>query len=318
MPNDWDLGHACPLASVENSVELVLVLAIALSFLIISPVNAQNPHLGPTWSKTYQDVAFGPITVAATLDRGLVVGGHSGAGWIMRANLDGDPIWSRSLLPVGYSDADVTSIKQTHDGGYIVAGAAVPLGRSAVQAWLLKLDREGSVQWSKTFAGPAGREIFFESEQTFDDGYVVVGNTASFGYPPGHLDNGWIVRLDSSGTVVWQKALGGQDISSIEQTKDGGFIVSGTVGVEGSARAWVFKLNPHGNVVWEKAYGMDAYYNQAKSVEQTHDGGYVVAIAAGFLYPVALILRLNSKGDIIWQKTYSGGGSTTPVSISET
>jgi hypothetical protein len=248
-----------------------------------------------------------------------VVAGHGTGGWIMKANLAGNPEWSRSYIPLGYSDADAGgSIQQTRDGGYIVAGTAEPMGRGIVQAWLLKLDEVGNVQWSRTYTGPAGEEAFFQAQQTFDGGYVAVGNTASFGYPPGHLSNGWVVKLDRAGNVVWQEAFGGEDVSSIDQTNDGGFVLSGTVGVDGAAEAWVLKLSPEGSVVWQKGYALSPYYNRAYFVQQTHDGGYAVAVAAGFLFPDALILKLDNEGDIVWQKTYGGGWSTTPAWIGET
>jgi len=233
----------------------------------------------------------------------------------MKADIAGEPEWSRYYSPMGYSTtccSGIDSIGQTSDGGYVVAGyAGFSTGPS--DAWLFKLGANGDVQWSKTYRGPQRGEEFFRAQQTFDGGYVAVGNTASFGYPPGHLSNGWVLKLDKNGNIVWQEAFGGQDISSIDQTRDGGFVVAGTVGVDNRADAWIFKLDREGNVVWQKAYEASTR-TDAYSIQQTRDGGYIVA---GHSSLGALILRLDRKGNILWQKTENGSGFTTH-SVSET
>ena len=302
----------------------MVIVAFLLSMPLVSPVSGDKDS-GNTWSRIYQPAKIGHVAIRETSDGGFVASGQGFGGWVMKANLAGDPEWSRYYLPMGYSDADAgSSIRPTRDGGYIVAGAAEPIGRSLVQGWLLKLDPSGSVQWSKTFAGPVGEEAFFQADQTIDGGYVAVGNTASFGYPPGHFSNGWVLKLDQNGNVVWQKAFGGEDISSVDETSDGGFVVAGTVGVEGRAEAWVFKLDVSGSIVWARAFEA-AVRTEAYSVQQTHDGGYVVAGEAVALTTYgslesssALLLRLDSKGNLLWEKSFGGSGFSRPSSIVET
>ncbi len=98
-----------------------------------------------------------------------------------------------------------------------------------------------------------------------------------------------------------------QDIHYVEQTRDGGFVVAGTVGTDNRAEAWIFKLDPIGNIVWEKAYEV-AIRTEAFSIHETRDGGYIVA---GHSSLGALVLRLDREGNIRCQKTLNGSGFTT-------
>jgi len=228
--------------------------------------------------------------------------------WIIRANAAGEPEWSRNYEPIGYTAtccSTIESIEQTSDGGYVAAGVAAS-SPGPSDAWLFKLDPNGNVQWSKTYHGDQRVEGFFQAEPTRDGGYVAVGNTFSFG-SPGHPSNGWVLKLDRAGNVVWQEAFGGQDTFSIDQTKDGGFIVAGTVDVDGRAEAWVFKLDREGNISWQKAYAVAAR-TEAFSIHETQDGGYVVA---GHSTLGALVLRLDRTGKIQWLRTLEGSGFTT-------
>jgi hypothetical protein len=124
-------------------------------------------------------------------------------------------------------------------------------------------------QWAKTYGGILS-DSASSIQQTTDGGYIVVGGTMSFG--TGSFDV-WVLKLDNSGSVQWQKAYGGtsQDFAqSVQQTKDGGYIVAGeTVSFAG---AWVLKLDSLGDIQWQKTYGG----TYTKSVQQTTDGGYIL------------------------------------------
>ena len=98
-------------------------------------------------------------------------------------------------------------------------------------------------QWAKTY-GVTGYEYAYSIQQTADGGYIVAGYTSSSG--AGDTD-AWVLKLNSDGTVAWQKTYGGTgDIAySIQQTADGGYIVAGCTNSFGAGNrdAWVLKLN---------------------------------------------------------------------------
>jgi hypothetical protein len=136
------------------------------------------------------------------------------------------------------------------------------------------------VTWAKSYGG-AKVDWAFSIQQTSDGGYIVAGETYSFG--TGGWDF-WVLKLNSSGSVVWQKTCGGADSEeaySIHQTNDGGYIVAGETysfgaGDYSDSDFWVLKLNSDGTVSWQKRYGGE-YWDEAHSIQQTSDSGYIVA-----------------------------------------
>ncbi len=219
----------------------------------------------------------------------------------------------------GSYDDFVSSIQQTTDGGYIVAGTTNSFG-GYYDVWVLKLDETGNVSWQKTYGGTTDGDYASSIQQTTDGGYIVTGRTFSFG--PG-ISAFWILKLDSVGNVLWQKTYGGNgrdEASSIRQTTDGGYVVTGYTESFGAGREnfWVLKLDETGNVSWQKTYGGNGR-DGATSIQQTTDGGYVVlgyTYSFGAGYEDLLVLKLDETGNVSWQKTY-GGGSTAeyPSSI---
>ena len=203
------------------------------------------------WQKAYggsDDDIVGAIQ--QTADGGYIVAGETysfGAGnndmLIFKINNDGTVAWQRTYGGAG-SDA-ASSIQQTADGGYIVAGYTT--GGSNADAWVLKLGSDGAVAWQKAYGG-SGDEVASSVRQTADGGYIVAGFTRSFG--SGNAD-AWVLKLGSDGTVAWQKAYGGlgDDVAnSIQPTEDGGFVFAGHTSSfgDGSIDAWLLKLNSSG------------------------------------------------------------------------
>jgi PKD repeat protein len=206
-------------------------------------------------------------------------------------------VWQKCL---GGSASDFgSSIKQTSDGGYIVAGGTnstdgnVTGNHGPQDAWVVKLDKSGDVVWQKCLGGSAS-ESGSSIEQTSDGGYIVAGYSSSNdGNVTGNhgSQDAWVVKLDQSGDVVWQKCLGGSSIdygSSIKQTPEGGYIVAGysgsndgnVTGNHGSRDSWVVKLDENGNVVWQKCLGGSSI-DYGRSIERTSEGGYIVAGYSG-------------------------------------
>ena len=177
----------------------------------------------------------------------------------------------------GSNDDRADSIRQAADGGFIVAGTTSSSGAGGSDAWVLKLNADGTVAWQKTYGG-SNDDRADSIQQTADGGYIVAGSTSSSG--AGGSD-AWILKLNADGTVAWQKTYGGSNddrADSIQQTADGGYIVAGSTSSSGAggSDAWVLKLNAGGTVAWQKTYG-GSNDDRAESIQQTADGGFIVA-----------------------------------------
>lgn len=259
--------------------------------------------------------------------------------WIVKLNSSGNIQWQKTY---GSSMEDRgLSVAQTTDGGYIVAGTAgAPdedvIGNHGNDFWVLKLDSSGSIQWQKSMGG-SGYEYLKTIQQTTNNGYIITGWLGSNDgdVTGGHgSDDFWVVKLNSSGTIQWKKALGGSGtdtVMNLKQTSDGGYIAVGTSNStdgdvtenHGDNDYWVVKMNSSGSIQWQKSFGT-SFEDVAMSVQQTADGGYAIAGYSN-QYPGFnihgtnyWILKLNNVGTLLWEKTLGGGARDEPTSIHET
>ena len=305
------------------------------------------------WARTYGGSGDeGTKSIQQTSDGGYLVAGYTrsfGAGdrdvWLLKLNSDGTVAWQKTYG--GSGDDWVRSIQQTADGGYIAMGRTSSFGAGDWNIWVLKLypdDHEegpGIVEWQKTY-GDFHYVSPHSIRQTSDGGYIILA-TLDF-YGAGHSGNRdmWLLKLNSDGTVAWQKTYEGnsEDLgSSIQQTSDGGYIVHGNTNSSGAGDLdiWLLKLDSNGNVgtsqnpisdTWQKTYGWNGYEGAdgVQSIQETFDeegkpDGYIMAgytVSSGAGGHDIWVLKVNSDGTVAWQKTYGGSGDDVATSIQPT
>jgi hypothetical protein len=256
------------------------------------------------WDKTFggdkSDIAN---CVRQTSDMGYIVAGTTssfGKGypsiWIIKLNAKGDSLWSRIFE--GNIVSSAQSIRQTTDGGYIIAG----LGKENI----LKLDKNGNKEWGKHFS-----RIFYSVEQTKDGGYIAAGDSIYQQLEWDYIPSLSVIKLDRVGNKEWSNPLGNNfrgRAYSIEQTTDGGYIFSGdSIAIKSeynhSHYSLATKLDKDGNIKW-KYYGREN--SIAQSIRQTADEGYIAAgntidndYGLNFL-----IVLLDIGGKEKWIKSY--------------
>lgn len=219
-------------------------------------------------------------------------------------------------------DQQANDVQPTSDGGYIMVGTTVSVF-GFVDAWVVKLDSGGNMQFEKAYGGGSGDDVPRSVNQTSDGGYVVAGYTTSFG--AGGRDV-WVLKLDSAGSIQFQKAFGGaadDEADSVVQTSDGGFVVGGYAQSfgPGDNQAWVLKLDASLNVLSQKNYsGTGA--GEVFSISETTDGGILAAgfegvpgIAAGANF---WLLKLNASGAVQLQESIGGDGDEGSFGAQET
>jgi hypothetical protein len=250
-----------------------------------------------------------------------------------------DIVWQKSIG--GSADEGAKSIQQTTDGGYIITGYTISNNGNVSgnhgnnDYWVVKLSAVGSIEWQKTLGG-TGDDYARSIQQTTDGGYIVAGfsNSTNGNVTGNHGNNDyWVVKLSAVGSIEWQKTLGGTQNEyaySIQQTTDGGFILAGyansnngdVTGNHGGSDMWIVKLSSIGTIQWQKTLG-GAVNDFAISIQQTTDGGYIVAgytasidgdvtgLQGGFDY---WVVKLTTTATIEWEKT--AGGSSTDIALS--
>jgi gliding motility-associated-like protein len=330
----------------KPSLLFLLILFCALqSFAQIPPTIIWQKSLGGS-SSDYAN------KIKPTSDGGYIIAGQSFSNdgdvsghhpdpmgsytwdcWITKINSSGVIQWQHSYG--GDNDDIATCIQQTSDGGYIFAGSTrsnngdVSGLHFTDDFWVVKINAAGAIQWQKCLGG-SSYEVANAIKQTTDGGYIVTGYTnssdgnviGSHGY-----EECWVVKLDNTGTVQWQKCYGGgsgDGGNDIQQTTDGGYIIAGYsgssdgdlsgVGNHGGVDYFVLKINATGAVQWKKCYGGSSL-DKARSIRQTNDGGYVVA---GFSNSTDgdrtssmgssdyWIVKISNTGAIEWQRNVGG------------
>ena len=312
-------------------------------FLFFMGSLAAQPNI--EWQKTFGgslfDEAFSVISTTdggyilagfTVSDDGDVVGSHGNSDyWVLKLDSMGSVSWKRAY---GGSNHDgVYCIQAASDGGYILAGYTastdgdVSGNHGDKDMWVIRLDDDGDIEWQKTLGG-SGWEEAWSVKQTTDGGYIVAGRSGSndgdvTGFH-GYLDY-WVVKLNSTGELEWQKSLGGTDIDkgyTISQTDDGGYIVAGeaqstdgmVTGNHGGTDFWVVKLNFEGKIEWEKSLGGTGL-DRANDIHQARDGGYIMIgqtsstnghVTGSHGGNDYWVVKLTSDGNIDWQKAIGG------------
>jgi hypothetical protein len=334
---------------MKNSLFTALATLLSITFTLAQPTIQWQKSFGGSGG----DYA---ISIQQTIDGGYVVAGLSNSNdsdvsgnhgsndyWVVKLNNTGTIEWQKSL---GGTDVDeAASIQQTNDGGYIIAGSSnsidgdVSGNHGNYDYWMVKLSSLGTIEWQKSLGGTYNDQAQ-SIQQTIDGGYIVAGysysNDGDVSGNHGAHDY-WVVKLNNTGTLDWQKSLGGtgsDQAASIQQTIDGGYIIAGrstsndfdVSGNHGGQDYWVVKLTNIGTIEWQKSLGgTDADF--AFSVQQSADGGYIVA---GYSYSndgdVSVnyggydywMVKLSSLGSLEWQISLGGWTEDGAHSIIQT
>lgn len=268
----------------------------ATDFYVLKLKN--NGKIG--WQKTYG--GFEEDSARAVIETRLgnyIVTGETysfGQGaadfWVLKLMPNGSVNWQKTLG--GPSDDVACSVTQAIDGGYAVAGYTSSFGRGLKDIWLIKLSKEGEIEWQKTYGGKKDDAANCITA-TLDGGFIVCGYTESFGRGGRDI---WILKLDGMGDIQWQKSLGqknDEEANCIQQTLNLGFVLCGWTD-EGADRkvALVVCLTDEGKIDWQHRYAL-GYDEIAYSIRQTRNGRYywLGGESAG---GNAFVIKLNKVG----------------------
>jgi hypothetical protein len=256
--------------------------------------------------------------VVQTSDGGYILAGFTlnlyGTGeqvaWLIKTDANGNKIWKKTFGGSQYERA--MAVKQTGDGGYILAVDIESYGASLSDTWLIKTDaygetcdysangncHENASRWAKTF-GESGIDHASAVAQTSDGGYILAGGNR-------------LIKIDGDGNELWNTAFGdGSDYAhDARQTSDGGYILAGFRIIDSSNEYYdvlLTKTDEYGNKLWDKTFGGGGE-NVALAVEQTNDDGYILAgtTAYGAGWGDAWLIKTDAYGDTCY---YSANGS---------
>jgi len=271
--------------------------------------------------------------VVETGDGGYAIAGYSRSFsggnyfdfWLIRTDSFGNTLWDRTYGGSGHEYA--TSLLQTSDGGYIIAGFTNSFGDgtpSYYNFWVVKTDINGNKQWDQWYGGARDDEAYSVVE-TIGGGYALAGYTDSFGDGTPSYSNFWVVKIDPSGNTQWDQWYGGTSddhCMTVVQTSGEEFALAGYTNSYGASGYdfWLVKIDKDGNEKWAQPYGgtgtdygLDAVY--------TGDGGYAMTGwtssygAGGYDF---WLVKIDSSGNMQWNRTYGGAKSDNAYSVIQT
>lgn len=337
------------------------------------------------WQKSFGGTADDHLqSIRLTNDGGFILAGISNSPkdgdkkedskgesdfWIIKLDAKGGELWQRTIGGNGLEN--LYSIASTSDGGYIIGGTSsseiTPVPEDGkedefrktvanygnLDYWVIKLNASGNITWQKTYGGSYADELR-SIEPTKDGGYIIggysnspmSGNKTEDNFGEGDY---WILKLDASGNITWQKTIGGDqddNLFVLTQTFDGGFIAGGSSNsgamnckTKGNGKGtdfWILKFDENGAVTWQETYDYGKL-DVLTSIVENQDGtlligGYAQSEASyskGILGKLAkasdkegindyIALKISSKGEELWTQTVGSRGDEVLRKLVET
>ncbi len=257
---------------------------------------------------------------------------------VVKTDASGNIQWEKNYG--GTSSESASAIIPATDGGYIfvgytgstdidVTGYHPGASIGIPDVWVVKIDINGNILWQHCYGGP-GREMGWRIIALPGGGYMIAATTSMnggdvSGYHGGSHDL-WLIRIDVTGNLQWQRPFGGTDnefVPILTNTSDGGFIFGGTTGsgdgdmgctVLGSV-LWLAKFDNAGNIQWQTCVPQvnNFIVFPAEMILQSADAGYIV-VGTGLSSPSypnmgnvdAFAIKLDATGNIQWQRVMGG------------
>lgn len=221
----------------------------------------------------------------------------------------------------GKENDGCTQVRGTADKGYVLIGNTSSFGNGRVNVYVIKTDSLCKMQWSRAIGG-YGLQEGYSVTTTFDKGYALTGFTDSYGSGGYKV---YLVRLDSSGNMLWQRAYGGNNWDfgySVKQTSDSGFIICGQTYSYGAGDGdvYVIKTDKNGDTLWTRAIG-GVGCDVGNSVTVRNDSLYLIVgstTSFGIADTNVYFVELNSKGNVISTKTYGSAYTSAAYAITPT
>lgn len=252
--------------------------------------------LSPTgdliWGKDYSPLEGHVGPVLASSDGGFLIAKSAGLydpASVLKLDENGTILWQHGY-GTGFSQQgpslSIFSAAETPDKGFAIAGEIPGLG-----AFLMRIDRMGSILWTNVYGGDFACERFYSVVVSQDGGFAAAGI---------RCEQAWVVKLDEGGAIVWQRQYSGDSATfgvqalRVIATSDDGYLVTGSI-ARPFIRPWILKINGQGGILWQKDY--QGICCEFSGVTETQDGGTVI-VGGG------MIIMLDGVGHEVWHHVF--------------
>ncbi len=261
------------------------------------------------WIKEIGDSLCYFTSVDALADSGFYLTGPHQAQWLVRANSQGDTVWTRQISEIGNFSADHSRVFTTSDGGCVLTTGGDP--------WLMKYDLDGNKLWELAFSTlgldtlPAFDSYIFGGCVVLDDGALVFSGF----YRYGGNDFPFFVKTTAAGTITWMKSLAAGMAWKMVRTSSGNLAVAGTYKQESTNTEGpgLLQLSVDGdslklNIFRNNINDENGNRYELQSIDNTIDDGFILAgkrsdsLGTDNYY----VVRAGASGDLVWENTFGG------------
>jgi len=276
------------------------------------------------WSNSYGTTVYDNAEFSIeTTDHNLVSAGRSNinggsptSAIIFKTDSAGNFQWSKNYG--GTSDDGFVHIIETSGGGYAAVGNTKTLTAGSADILFVRTDANGDTVFTRSY-GTIENEAGSYVIQLADNGFLIAGRQTTMN---GTKGDGILLRTDSAGNTLWIKMYGDtlfEELTSVQQTPDGGFLAVGSTTGYGSGGfdILLLKTDSAGGVEWSHAYGgasTDAAYdvhilpgNGFLVSGFTESLGYGHRMASGFDDANIYLMKTNDTGAVQWMEVYGDG-----------
>lgn len=331
-PPTWQKTFGGP----DNETGFMSISAITFGYISLGSKTISNDtdvyliNLDQYGNITWENTFGGPgkdygYSIRRNLGGGYAIAGRTnsyGSGqydaWLVNIDENGTPKWNMTYGGPGNDSA--YSFKTTSDSGYILAGDTTSFGSIGSDAYIVKTNQKGEMQWQKMFGGN-GNEWSKSVLQLQNGSYWALGSTNSFSK---NYDF-YLLNLDPKGHLMLNKRFGGANDDfgdTVIETRDNNLLLSGLTNSSGAGGfdALVIKTDMHGNQIWNRTFGGPGN-DSATFIRETNDGGYILigdttSFGAGGVD--IFVVKLNRAGLQEWNQTFGGSGNEYAHFILET
>ena len=323
----WGLGLlALVLSADQSSVSKTTVVGRATP-----SAPSMMSFVGPRVYE-FQESSLGQA-IAPAMDGGYYIGGrmgYSSAGgydddaFVLKTGPSGDFQWGAAFgSGIGDDMDEITSLVPTPDGGCLALGYEGRNYDTTADILAIKFGPSGSFDWTKVYESDRHSDALgYGAAAAADGGFFVAGQIGR--YSQGLSPDGWVLKLNASGNIVWQKAIGGPDTDCLYSilSLPGGDSLA--VGSSGGGRIWLVRFDSRGSVRWQKGSSPEAGgWSELRSIVPATDGGFVAVGSHGTpgdngLKIAVFVLKIDGNGNIVWGREFSGSNSTYGRSLAPT
>ncbi len=307
-------------------------ISLGTSNLVVMKIDSSGQT---NWIKSYGNSGYHkPVTIAPCIGGGYIISGQYETSdiryfpWVLRIDSVGDTLWTKNILTPWYPTTSgglgngiCKSVFEAYDGTFYALSQVADTNIST--CFLAKLNANGDTIWTRQYDWGNGPGLYGMAP-TLDSSIAIYGQKIDSMFP--YVAHVLLMKLDLDGDTSWTKVYrivnAVTSPSSVVQTADSGFFLSGGVIYNSGTGVdyFVVRTDKYGDTLWTKTYGGVGCNDGGPGI-QCSDGSYLLSgltLCQGAGMQDLYLVKLDTSGNFVWDRTYGGASDDRANSILQT